>query len=179
MKVSDFIAQELVKLGVSYVFTLPGGFSQHLNDSIAHTPGLIPVYMLDESGAAFAACGYAQYTGGLGVCVVTSGPGSTNALTAVASAYQDSIPLLVISGEANATNIENRIKYQLRQGGPQDVPIMDIVKPITKCAVTLCASGRLVRSMFGLAISRALENRRGPVWVAVPLDVQGSVMGHD
>jgi acetolactate synthase I/II/III large subunit len=171
MKVSDFIASELVRLGVTHVFTLCGGYSQHINDSIAHTPGLTPVYMLHESGAAFAATMYAQYTGGLGVCVVTSGPGSMNALNAVASAWDDGIPLLVISGEANVLNIEARDnKYQLRQGGNQDVPINKTVAHITK------HHGYLDRTYLDLAVHLALKPRCGPVWIAVPLDVQGMEM---
>jgi acetolactate synthase I/II/III large subunit len=175
MKVSDFIASELVRLGVTHIFTLCGGFSQDLNDSIAHTPGLIPVYMLHESGAAFAAVNYAAYTGGLGVCVVTSGPGSTNALTAVASAWDDSIPLLVISGEANMSNIENRHKLQLRQGGPQDVPIVWIANPVTK-ATFISFAPELLKCDFDELIRLATSNRRGPVWLAIPLDVQGMEM---
>jgi acetolactate synthase I/II/III large subunit len=176
MKVSDFIASELVRLGVTHVFTLCGGFSQHLNDSIAHTPGLIPIYMLHESGAAFAAVNYAAYTGGLGVCIVTSGPGSMNALNAVASAWDDSIPLLVISGEANVQNIENRRKFQLRQGGPQDVEIEQIVRPITKWCTTLRRANILHLLFFEDVISVTMDARRGPVWLAVPLDVQGMEM---
>jgi acetolactate synthase I/II/III large subunit len=173
MKVCDWIASELVRIGVTHVFTLPGGFSQHLNDSIAHTPGLTPVYMLHESGAAFAAAHWAAYTGKLGVCVVTSGPGSTNALTGIASAYQDSLPVLVISGEANMQNIDWRKKYQLRQGGPQDVPIESMTRLITKGAATLTTSNYLMQSLFRLMVQTAVTDRRGPVWVAVPLDIQG------
>ena len=99
-------------------FVLPGGFSMHLNDSLNYSK-LIPVYCPHEVGAAFAACGYAQYTGGLGVCLVTSGPGSTNALTAVASAWQDSIPLLVISG-----GVSRRGGYVLWQSDPSPEVIL-------------------------------------------------------
>jgi acetolactate synthase-1/2/3 large subunit len=172
MKVSDFIANELVGLGVTHVFTLPGGYSQNLNDSIAHTPGLTPVYMLHESGAGFAAVNYAAYSGKLGVAVVTSGPGCTNILTAVASAYQDSVPLLVISGEANVQNVENRRKFQLRQGGPQDVEIEKIARPITKY-IDVAENGIGAKWILSQAVKYALQDRRGPVWVIVPLDVQG------
>jgi acetolactate synthase I/II/III large subunit len=173
MKVSDFIASELVRLGVTHVFTLCGGYSQAINDSIAHIPGLTPVYMLHESGAAFAATMYAQYTGGLGVCVVTSGPGSMNALNAVASAWDDGIPLLVISGEANVANIQQRRQFDIRQGGNQDVEIQEIIKPIVKMCPILGMTDYTIKEIFAEAIMQALSNRRGPVWIAVPLDVQG------
>jgi acetolactate synthase I/II/III large subunit len=171
MKVSDFIATELVRLGVTHVFTLCGGYSQAINDSIAHIPGLTPVYMLHESGAAFAATMYAQYTGGLGVVIVTSGPGSMNALNAVASAWDDGIPLLVISGEANWPNIDMRRDCKLRQGGNQDVNIFSIVCPITKYAAI--ADNDTIEDNMTDAIYQSTFPRRGPVWLAVPLDVQG------
>ena len=174
MKVSDWIVSELVRLEVKYVFTLPGGFSSHLNDSIAHS-ALTPVYMLHESGAAFAACGYAQYTGGLAVLCVTSGPGCTNALTGVASAWDDSIPLLVISGEARLPHIEARKNYQLRQGGPQDVDINRIARPIVKY-INVAENGEGVKHILEHAVRFALEPRRGPAWLIVPLDVQAMEM---
>jgi acetolactate synthase-1/2/3 large subunit len=154
---------------------LPGGYSQNLNDSIAHTPGLTPVYMLNESGAGFAAENYAAYSGRLGVAVVTSGPGSTNILTAVASAWQDSIPLLVISGEANVQNIENRRNFKLRQGGPQDVEIGELAHGITKGWWTI-TDPKEVKENLTDAIKHATTPRRGPCWLAVPLDVSGMEM---
>jgi acetolactate synthase I/II/III large subunit len=110
--------------------------------------------------------------------VVTSGPGSTNALTAIASAYQDSVPLLVISGEANVQNIENRRKFQLRQGGPQDVDILRIAAPIVKC-LQVAIMPIAVEGMFNLCIEQATTDRHGVSWFAVPLDVQNLEMPHD
>ena len=165
-KVSDAVMDYIYECGVRHVFVLPGGFSMHLNDSLNHSK-LIPVYCLHETGAAFAACGYAQYTGGLGVCLVTSGPGSTNVLTAVASAWQDSIPLLVISGDAKLANIEMRNNHQLRQGGAQDVDIERIAGSITK----YCKVMRHIAQLHA-AVDFALKPRRGSAWVSIPLDMQ-------
>ena len=165
-KLSDAVMDYIYDIGVTHVFCLPGGFSMHLNDSLNYSK-LIPVYCLHEVGAAFAACGYAQYTGGLGVCLVTSGPGSTNALTAVASAWQDSIPLLVISGDAKLANIQMRNNHQLRQGGAQDVDIEKIAGSITK----YCKVLRHINQLHA-AVDFALKPRRGPAWVSIPLDVQ-------
>jgi acetolactate synthase-1/2/3 large subunit len=169
-KLSDYVFQYIADLGVTHIFCLPGGFSIHLNDSLNHS-SLTPVYCLHESGAAFAAIGYAQYTGGLGVCLVTSGPGSTNALTAVASAWQDSIPLLVISGDAKLENILLRTNHQLRQGGQQDVDIESIAHSITK----YCKVMRDI-SQLKAAVEFAMKPRRGPAWVSIPLDVQCEVI---
>jgi acetolactate synthase-1/2/3 large subunit len=167
-KLSDAVFQ-IVAEYTSHVFTLPGGFSMHLNDSLNHS-ALTSVYCLHEAGAGFAATGYAKYNGGLGVVLVTSGPGCTNVLTAVASAYQDSVPLLILSGEAKLENIEKRQKYQLRQGGAQDVEIMRIARSITKYVeyISTPADIHFVR----LCILEAMKPRCGPVWLAIPLDMQ-------
>ena len=105
--------------------------------------------------------------GGIGVCLVTSGPGSTNALTAVASAWQDSIPLLVISGDAKLENIAMRSNHQLRQGGQQDVDIEQIAHSITK----YCKVMRHIKQLYA-AVDYVMKPRRGPAWVSIPLDVQ-------
>jgi acetolactate synthase-1/2/3 large subunit len=170
MKVSDFVVSELIRNGVVHVFTLPGGFSMHLNDSFAHS-AITTVYCLHESGAGLAACGYSRYTHGLSVCVVTSGPGSTNVTTAVASAWQDSLPVLFISGEAKVANIKMRHDYQLRQGGVQDVPITDMVDVVTKWA-GMVYRPEFIKQQLEQAIEYALTPRRGPVWLAIPLDIQ-------
>lgn len=169
MKVSDAVIDAL-KAYTDTVFVLPGGFSMHLNDSLNYS-GLNVVYCLHEAGAGFAACGYAAYSGKLGVALVTSGPGSTNILTAVASAWQDSLPLLVISGDAKTDRIDAREMYGLRQGGAQDVPIMEMTSPSTKYADRV-TSPDMMPFILGHAIRTALTPRRGSVWVSIPLDVQ-------
>jgi acetolactate synthase I/II/III large subunit len=171
MKVSDYVFEYIADLGVTHVFTLPGGFSMHLNDSLNHSSLLTPVFCLHEAGAAWAATGYAKYKNGLGVCLVTSGPGSTNAITAVASAWQDSVPLLIISGDAKLENIMLRTNHQLRQGGQQDVDIEAIAGSITK----YCKVMRHVAQLKA-AITYAMTPRRGPAWVSIPLDVQMEVI---
>lgn len=142
----------------------------HLNDSLNHS-GLNVVYCLHEVGAGFAASGYAAYSGRLGVALVTSGPGSTNILTACTSAWQDSLPLLVISGDAKLERIDARERYGLRQGGAQDVPILEMASPITKYADRL-ENPNILNFMMAHAIREAMTPRRGSVWISIPLDVQ-------
>ena len=172
-KVSDYVIKYLESLGVRHVFVVPGGFSMHLNDSLNYS-SITPVYCLHEAGAGFAACGYAAYTGGLGVALVTSGPGSTNILTPVASAWQDSLPVLIISGDAKMANIEIRNNHQLRQGGAQDVDIERIAGSITK----YCKVMRHI-SMLKCAVDFAMKPRRGPAWISIPLDIQAEVMTNE
>ena len=170
MNVSEYIVQELIKRGVTHVFTLQGGYSMYLNDSIGHS-ALKPIYMLTESGAAFAAAGWAKYTGQMGVCVVTSGLAQTNALSGVASAFSDYLPMMVISGDINSDLIYKRDIGNLRQGGQQDVPIHKIAQAITKGVYTVnCARQACI--LFDYYWKLALTEPMGSVWLNIPLDIQ-------
>ena len=174
MNVSQWITQELIKRGVTYVFCLEGGYSQYLNDSIGHSD-LKPIYMLHESGAAFAACGWAKYTGRMGLCVITSGLAQTNAISGVASAYSDYLPMMVISGDIKSDLISKREVESLRQGGQQDVPIDNIARSITK-GVFIARSASKMRMLFDYLWMFALTEPMGPVWLDIPLDVQQQEM---
>jgi acetolactate synthase-1/2/3 large subunit len=170
MKVSDFIVEELIKRGTTHVFCLQGGFSMHLNDSIGHS-ALRTIYMLTEAGAAYAAAGWAQYTGKMGVCVVTAGLAQTNALSGVASAFSDYLPMMVISGDINSDLITKRDREGLRQGGQQDVSITDIAKRVTKVVYQVDRAYYLP-SLFDYCWALAMAEPRGPVWLDIPLDTQ-------
>lgn len=170
MNVSDWIVRELVKRGTTHVFTLQGGYSQFLNDAVGHSK-LKPIYMLTESGASYAAVGYAQFTKQMGVCVVTSGLAQTNALSGVASAYSDYLPMMIISGDINSELIIKRDIEGLRQGGQQDVPITKIARHITK-STTIIYNARDTKSIFYQAWQRAMTEPSGPVWLDIPLNVQ-------
>ena len=141
----------------------------HLVDALIRQKRITPVSMLHEQACGIAAEAYAQYTGGLGVCLVTSGPGGTNAITPCAAAWIDSTPVLFISGQV-AT--DQMMKPGQRQGGPQEVDIISIVRPITKWACLL--EPHINREwVLDKMIKTACENPSGPCWVDIPLDVQG------
>jgi acetolactate synthase-1/2/3 large subunit len=130
-----------------------------------------------EQAAAICAEGYAKATGGLGVCIVTTGPGGTNAVTGVAGAWLDSTPTLFISGQVKRPDrMFDPVSGEplgVRQLGVQEVDICAIVKPITKYAVTVVIPSQ-IRYHLGKAIYLALHGRPGPVWIDIPLDVQAS-----
>lgn len=171
-KVSDYVFAHLARQqGVRHVFMLPGGACMHLVDSLGRHPGLRTICMLHEQGAAIAAEAYAQHTQGLGVCLVTAGPGSTNALTAVAGAWIDSTPLLVLSGQAKREDL--KLGRGVRQMGVQEVDIVAMAAPICKYA-TCVLRVEDVRYELEKAIHLALSGRRGPVWLDLPLDVQAA-----
>lgn len=167
MRVSDII-WKIIKKYTDTVFYLPGGGAMWLVDSLGKS-GLKYVACLHEAGVGFAALGYAQYSRGIGVALVTSGPGSTNIITPVAAAWMDSIPLLVISGQAPTYALVG--DTGLRTRGSQEVDIISIIKPITKCA-TRPMKGSDAINQLKENIGKCKKDRQGPCWIDIPLDIQ-------
>jgi acetolactate synthase I/II/III large subunit len=173
MRVSDFVMSFLVSKGVRHVFMLPGGGAMYLVDSLGRESRLEFVANLHEQAAAIAAEAYAQCSGGLGVALVTTGPGGTNAVTGVAGAWLDSTPCLFLSGQVKRADSKDRTG--VRQFGFQEIGIVDIVRSITKYAVTV-VEPTTIRYHLEKAYALATSGRPGPVWVDIPLDVQGAMV---
>lgn len=171
MKVSELVIRKIEETGVGHVFFVPGGGAMHLNDSLGRSTKLAYVSHLHEQAAAIAAEAYSKATGSFGVCLVTTGPGGTNAVTGVAGAWLDSTPMLFVSGQVKRADISKGLG--VRQVGVQEVDIVSIVKPITKYAVTVMEPDD-IRYEMEKAIHIARSGRPGPVWVDIPLDVQGA-----
>jgi len=175
MRVADWIMQRLADEGLKHVFLLPGGGAMHLNDALACEPRLTPIACHHEQAAGIAAEAYGR-TGhpenpGFGVALVTTGPGATNVITPVAGAWIDSIPMLVLSGQVKrADRLAGR---PLRQGGVQEVDVIPMVRGITKFAATL-EDPQQVRVQLETALQVMRSGRPGPVWIEIPLDVQGA-----
>jgi len=169
MRVSDYIVKELEK-HTDHVFCLVGGGSMHLNDSL-YDSKLTPVYMLHEQGAAFAAQAYAHMTNKLGVCMVTSGPGATNAITGCLAAWMDSDPVLFISG--NVPTQHSIGDSGRRYVGPQECDIISMVKGITVAtSEPTCAIDAVIAIRSIIEVIK--EPRQGPAWLSLPLDIQGA-----
>lgn len=177
IKVSDFIFQYLVeKYGIKHCFLVSGGGAMHLNDSIGHTKGLKYICNHHEQASAIAGEGYYRACGHLAVTCVTTGPGGTNAITGVLGQYLDSIPGLYISGQIKTSTYKHTYPYlNLRQLGDQEADIVSMVTPITKYAKTIY-NPLDVKYELDKAIAIALDGRPGPVWLDVPLDVQGAMV---
>ena len=171
MKLSDYVGQFISTLGIRDVFLLPGGGCMHLVDSLGKIKKLNPICFLHEQGAAIAADAYSQYSNNIGVVLVTTGPGGTNAITGIAGSWLDSIPVLVLSGQVKRADMIGDSK--VRQMGPQEVEIVPMVKPITKYSVTVLEPND-IRYHLEKAVYLARSGRPGPVWVDIPLDVQGA-----
>lgn len=173
MRVADYIAQFLVQNGISHVFMVTGGGAMHLNDALARNKGLTPVCCHHEQACAMAAESYARLSGRLAAVNVTTGPGGINALNGVFGAYVDSVGMFVVSGQVKRETMITSYDLPLRQLGDQEVDIVSVVKPMTKYAVELREPAD-VRYVMEKALWMAKSGRPGPVWVDVPIDVQGA-----
>ena len=164
MKCAEYIALWL-KTKVDYVFGVQGGAVVHLFDACERF-GPKPIYCHHEQAAGFAAVAYARVKG-YGVCITTTGPGSTNAITPLLGAWQDSIPCMFISGQVRS----NQTSYgkPVRQVGTQEAPILDIVRRMTKLDDDVY--GGYVAEIFKAAYDESVGGRPGPVWLDIPQDV--------
>ncbi len=171
VKLSDYVVQFLVDKGIKDIFMVSGGGIMHLVDSVGKNPSMNYYCNYHEQACAHSAEVYARVTGKIGACLVTTGPGGTNALSGVASAWVDSIPVLVLSGQVRRDLIADYAK--IRQMGPQEGNVVEMAKPVTKYAVTLLDPQKVLFEL-GKAIFLAKSGRPGPVWLDFPLDVQGA-----
>jgi Thiamine pyrophosphate-requiring enzymes [acetolactate synthase, pyruvate dehydrogenase (cytochrome), glyoxylate carboligase, phosphonopyruvate decarboxylase] len=176
IKLSDYVIRFIARQGIRHVFLLPGGGCMHLVDSLGRCNDLEKICCLHEQGAVIAAEAYGQFTNNPGVALVTTGPGGTNAITGVAGAWIDSTPLIVISGQAKRSDLIGDLG--VRQMGIQEVDIVRIVGSITKHAVTIMDPNS-IRYHLEKAVFLARNGRPGPVWIDIPLDVQGAVIDED
>ncbi len=167
MKASDYIVEFIEKQNITDVFGYPGGMVTHLMDSLSKS-SIRSHVTYHEQGAAFAACGYAQTTGKVGVAYATSGPGATNLITGICNAYFDSTPTLFITGQVNT--FESKGDLGVRQRGFQETDIVSIVKPVTKYAVRITDASRL-RFHLEQAFHIAQKDRKGPVLLDIPMDI--------
>lgn len=173
IKVSDYIIQKLEELGVNHMFMLPGGGAMHLNDSLGKSKKIKFICCQHEQGCAIAAEAYARVNNEIGLLMVTTGPGGTNALTGIAGAFLESTPVFVVSGQVKRLDM---IRDQgLRQQGMQELDIVSIVKPITKYAAVVDEPEQ-IRYHMERAIYEATHGRKGPVWLDIPLDVQATMI---
>lgn len=175
IKLSDYVFKFIESKGVKHVFMLPGGGAMHLVDSLGKS-NLEFIACQHEQAAAIAAEAYGQHTNDIGVCMTTSGPGATNAITGVTAGWIDSTPMFVISGQAKRSDLVG--DSGVRQIGSQEVQIIDMVKPITKYAVQVMEPTE-IRYHLEKAYYEATTGRPGPVWLSIPLDVQAAMLDEE
>jgi acetolactate synthase-1/2/3 large subunit len=179
MRVSDYVIQFLRdKYSVDTVFTVSGGGCIFLIDSLGTTEGVRYVATHHEQAAAIAAEGYARMNNKLGACVVTSGPGGTNAITGTLCSWLDSIPVIVISGQVNKEMTTDYTRLPLRQLGDQEFNIIDSVRNMTKYAIQVNEVSE-IKYHLEKACRLAMSGRPGPVWIDIPLNVQSADINPD
>jgi acetolactate synthase-1/2/3 large subunit len=171
VRAADWLLGALAAAGARHVFLVPGGGAMHLNDALAQAKGLSWAHCFHEQSCGIAAEAYGRIAGGLGVAMVTTGPGATNVLTPLAGAWIESSPLMVISGQVKRADMLKGAP--LRQRGVQEVDALAMVRGITKYAVTV-EDPASIRFHFEKALHLATTGRRGPVWLELPLDVQAA-----
>ena len=172
IKVSDYIIAFLKSLNIDHVFFVPGDANLHLMDSVGRDEAINYTCFHTERAAAMAADAYSKLKGDFGVLITSSGASGTNALTGLANAWTDSSPLIVISGQATSNQYS---ESKIRQLGNKSLNIIDIVKPLTKYAIRIDNPMKL-RSILEQAAFFAKEGRPGPVWIDIPIDIQGMII---
>lgn len=175
IKLSDYVFKFIEEKGIKHAFMLPGGGAMHLDDSIGKSK-IEYICCGHEQAAAISAESYGQHTNDIGVVLVTSGPGATNAITGVTAGWIDSTPMLVISGQAKRSDLIG--ESGVRQMGSQEVKIVEIVNPITKYAVQILDPID-IRYHLERAYYEATTGRMGPVWLDIPLDVQAAMIDEE
>ncbi len=179
MRLADYIADFLVEHGVTHNFMVTGGGAMQLDDALGHHGGIKNIFNHNEQGCAIAAEAYARVTGRIASVCVTSGPGGTNAITGVMGGWLDSIPMFVLSGQVKReTTLWAVPELRLRQLGDQEFDITHSVANMTKYCVMVTEPEKIAYHLEK-AWYLATTGRPGPVWLDIPLDVQGAKIDTD
>jgi len=173
IKVSDYVFEFLYSKGIDIVFTVSGGGCMHLIDSLGKLKKIKYICNHHEQACAMAAEGYARITNKPGAVLVTTGPGGTNAITGVLCAYQDSIPMIIISGQVPSDQLSNNTGC--RQIGQQEFNIVSCVASMTKFAKVV-TNPMDIPMILAEAYILATTGRPGPVWIDIPLNIQSAII---
>jgi acetolactate synthase I/II/III large subunit len=171
MKLSDYVARFLAQAGLRDVFLVSGGGIMHMLDSVGHHPDLRYHTTYHEQAAVVAAEGFARRSGHPAAVLVTVGPGAANAVSGLPGPWIDSIPMLVLAGNLRQDILADYTRA--RQYGPQEANTLAMARPVTKYAVSV-RDPKTIRFELEKALYHATSGRPAPVWVELPLDVQGA-----
>jgi acetolactate synthase I/II/III large subunit len=177
IKLSDYVFNYLKEKNINNCFSVSGGAAAHLLDS-ARKYNIEYVANYHEQASAMAAEGYSRITNTPALVLVTNGPGSSNTITGVVGAYQDSIPMFIISGQVPTNQTINSQTQNLRQLGVQELDIIKVVKSITKYSFQI-TDPSTIKYHLDKAYHECLNGRKGPVWLDIPLNVQSAFIETD
>ena len=171
MKLADYVISFFEKINVQHIFTVSGGGSIFLCDSLQRSKKIKYISCHHEQAVSFAAEAYARDRNNIGGALVTTGPGGTNSITGVASCWIDSVPCLFVSGQVFLN--QTIMNTGLRQLGVQEIDIISLVKPITKYSIMI-DDPLSVKFHLEKAYYLATSGRPGPVWIDIPANIQNS-----
>jgi len=177
-RIADIVALFLVNQGIKDIFTLTGGGAMFLNDGIASNDNINVICNHHEQACAMSAVAYAKYKNGLSAAMLTTGCGATNAITGLLDAWQDNTPVIFISGQIKRKETSRNSRANLRQFGVQEADIVSIVEPLTKYSVMINKPEEILYHLEKAA-HLAMTGRPGPVWIDIPLDIQGFSLDAD
>lgn len=177
-RVADIIMETLVQAGVTDCFAVVGGGAMHLDNALALNNNINKYFDHHEQACAMAAEAYARYSGKIAAVCVTSGPGATNAITGVMGCWQDSLPMIVLSGQVRYAISVPQSGLPLRYRGIQEFDIIHSVQNMTKYCKML-TDPMTAKAEVQKAIALSTSGRRGPVWLDIPLDIQSAVVEED
>ena len=182
MRVCDYVAERLASYGVKYVYGLMGGGASGLNDGFIQNKDIEYICFHHEQGAGYAAVGESKITNKISVVNPTTGCGGGNCVTPLMVAFQDSLPVVFISGNVKlnqtSTYINEKQNVKIRKYGIQENDIISVVKSMTKYA-KLVEDARDIPEILDYAIDQALSGRMGPVWIDIPSDIQHAILPED
>jgi acetolactate synthase I/II/III large subunit len=170
-RLADYVIKSFDKFGINQYFSLTGRGILYLTDALAASRNAKVLFMHHEQSCAYAACAYSDFTGKPCVSLVSTGCGSTNAISGVLNAWQDNLPVIFISGQNKLNETTQFRKLPLRTFGNQEANIVDIVKSITKYSVVV-SNPNDISSVIEKAYQKAMSGRKGPVWIDIPIDIQ-------
>lgn len=178
IKVSDYISNFFINNNINTIFSITGGFAMHLNDSFGKNTNYNIYYQHHEQACGYAAIGYTKTINKPSIVCTTAGCAATNAITPCLIAHQDSLPILFISGQVKSnetTRFLNKDNMNLRHYAGADSDIIAMVTPITKYAKEI-SNIEEVKDVLIDAMKNLLNGRPGPVWLSIPVDIQGFLM---
>lgn len=174
-RAADILFETLAELGVDTCFAVTGGGAMHLDNALALNKDIHTLFNHHEQACSMAAEGYARTCGKPAIVCVTSGPGAANVVNGVIGAYVDSIPMIVVSGQVRTDISVRACELPLRYRGVQEFDIITSVQNMTKYAVSIRDANE-IKFEAQKAFDIAMNGRRGPVWLEVPLDVQSALV---
>ena len=181
IKVSDYISDFLIKNGINTLFTITGGFAMHLNDSFGKNKNFEIYYQHHEQACGYSATGYTKVNSKPCIVCTTAGCAATNVISPCLVAHQDSLPILFISGQVKSNEsirAINNEKMKLRHYAGADCDIISMVTPITKYAYEILDVSE-IKDVLIESVKNLINGRPGPVWLSIPVDIQGMLIEND